>query len=227
MNAPLSSKTESLKARVFDGKGWNKAFVEGALIHDLWAEAERLRSERDTYKAQAAAHWQAVEELQRMIASSAHETAVAHGRIPAANPQLQAHISAVGDFMEELGPYLGLEDGLVKTGEFIEAAKRIRQWCHDHQRPLDFVRALKIAEGVFEQYGKDQPKWWRRMDGTPILNDVAVRMAEAFRADAQSPVKTEAERPLCSTCKTPMRRAVTDYGVGWQLDCKCKDGVPK
>jgi hypothetical protein len=59
--------------------------------------------------------------------------------------------------------------------------------------PLDFVRALKIAEGVFEQYGKDQPKWWRRMDGTPILNDVAVRMAEAFRDEAQSPVKTGAE----------------------------------
>lgn len=124
---------------------------------------------------------------------NAHETAVAHGRIPAANPQLQAHISAVGDFMEELGPYLGLEDGLVRTGEFIEAAKRIRQWCHDHQRPLDFVRALKIAEGVFERYGKDQPKWWRRMDGTPILNDVAVRMAEAFRDEAQSPVKTGCE----------------------------------
>ena len=46
--------------------------------------------------------------------------------------------------------------------------------------PLDFVIALKIAERVFEQYSKDQPKWWKRMDGTPILNDVAVRMAQAF-----------------------------------------------
>ena len=34
---------KSLKARVFDGKGWNKAYVEGALIHDLWAEVERLQ----------------------------------------------------------------------------------------------------------------------------------------------------------------------------------------
>jgi hypothetical protein len=41
---PLSTDLESLKARVFDGKGWNKAFVEGALIHDLWAEVERLRA---------------------------------------------------------------------------------------------------------------------------------------------------------------------------------------
>jgi hypothetical protein len=121
------------------------------------------------------------------------ETPAPRGRIPPENPQLQAHIGAVSDFMQELGPYLGLEDGLVTTGEFIEAAKRIREWCHDHQRPLDFVRALKIAEGVFKQYSKDQPKWWRRMDGTPILNDVAVRMAEAFRDEAQSPVKTGAE----------------------------------
>lgn len=34
----------SLRARVFDGQGWNKSYVEGALIHDLWAEVERLRA---------------------------------------------------------------------------------------------------------------------------------------------------------------------------------------
>lgn len=74
MSELLPTEPESLKARVFDGKGWNKAFVEGALIHDLWAEVERLRGERDIHKAQAAAHWQAIEALQRMVASSAHET---------------------------------------------------------------------------------------------------------------------------------------------------------
>lgn len=41
----LANDLESLKARVFDGKGWSKTFVEGALIHDLWAEVERLRAE--------------------------------------------------------------------------------------------------------------------------------------------------------------------------------------
>lgn len=157
------------------------------VMRDLIIDAQALDAENELLRKQADALQL---ELSQRVA--AHETPVAHGRVPAANPQLQAHISAVGDFMEELGPYLGLEDGLVRTGEFIEAAKRIRQWCHDHQRPLDFVRALKIAEGVFEQYRKDQPKWWRRMDGTPILNDVAVRMAEAFRDEAQSPVKTSA-----------------------------------
>jgi hypothetical protein len=45
---------------------------------------------------------------------------------------------------------------------------------------MNFVEALKITEGVFETYRIDQPKWWKRMDGTPILNDVAVRMAMAF-----------------------------------------------
>lgn len=51
---------------------------------------------------------------------------------------------------------------------------------------LDFVAALKIAEGVFEQYRQDQLRWWKKMDGTPILNDVAVRMAEAFRKAVSS-----------------------------------------
>jgi hypothetical protein len=44
----------------------------------------------------------------------------------------------------------------------------------------DFVICLKLAEEAFEQYKEAHPKWWRRMDGTPILNDVAVLMAEKF-----------------------------------------------
>ena len=39
---------KSLRARVFDGRGWNKAYVEGALIHDLWAEIERLSMRVET-----------------------------------------------------------------------------------------------------------------------------------------------------------------------------------
>ncbi len=45
---------------------------------------------------------------------------------------------------------------------------------------LDWVEALKIAEDVFNQYKINQPKWWKRMDGTPILNDISVLMAEAY-----------------------------------------------
>lgn len=44
-----------------------------------------------------------------------------------------------------------------------------------------FVQSLKTAQAVFERYKEEQPKWWKRMDGTPILNDVAVRMAQAFQ----------------------------------------------
>lgn len=43
---------------------------------------------------------------------------------------------------------------------------------------FDFADALKRADNVLQKYREDQPKWWRRMDGTPILNDVAVRMAQ-------------------------------------------------
>lgn len=52
---------------------------------------------------------------------------------------------------------------------------------------MDFVEALAIANGVFDQYKADQLKWWKRMDGTPILNDVAVRMAMAFKDEAAAP----------------------------------------
>jgi hypothetical protein len=47
---------------------------------------------------------------------------------------------------------------------------------------LTFTEARAVAQGVFERYKADQPTWWGCMDGTPILNDVAVRMAQAFTA---------------------------------------------
>lgn len=52
---------------------------------------------------------------------------------------------------------------------------------------MNFIEALKVANGVLETYKREQPKWWARMDGTPILNDLAVRMAEAFVAATQAP----------------------------------------
>lgn len=61
---------------------------------------------------------------------------------------------------------------------------------------MNFVEALRIAQSVLDQYKRDQPKWWRRMDGTPILNDVAVRMAEAFvRADAVGDADPQRDKP--------------------------------
>jgi hypothetical protein len=54
-------------------------------------------------------------------------------------------------------------------------------WARHKLEDFDFVHALSVAKEVFEHYKIDHHRWWRRMDGTPILNDVAVRMAEAFR----------------------------------------------
>ena len=50
----------------------------------------------------------------------------------------------------------------------------------DEHAAFGYVAALKIALGVMDQYKAEQPKWWKRMDGTPILNDLPVRMAVAF-----------------------------------------------
>jgi hypothetical protein len=48
------------------------------------------------------------------------------------------------------------------------------------EREFGLIEALKVCDRVFNKYKDDQPHWWKRMDGTPILNDVSVRMAEAF-----------------------------------------------
>lgn len=48
------------------------------------------------------------------------------------------------------------------------------------EREFGFVEALKVADRVFEKYKAEQPAWWGKMDGSPILHDVAVRMAESF-----------------------------------------------
>lgn len=47
-------------------------------------------------------------------------------------------------------------------------------------RPYDFMEALAVVETVFEEYAKDHPAWMKRLDGTPIVNDLAVRLAETF-----------------------------------------------
>lgn len=41
------------------------------------------------------------------------------------------HTKAVAEFMSELAPYLGLEDGEFKREAMIKAAADIRQWCQD------------------------------------------------------------------------------------------------
>lgn len=86
---------------------------------------------------------------------------------------------------------------------------------------MNFVEALKIAEGVFEQYRKDQPKWWKRMDGTPILNDVAVRMAEAFRDPEELPESLrdpiavmERGRTLLNAHEEATQSAMREF-LGW------------
>jgi SMC interacting uncharacterized protein involved in chromosome segregation len=52
----------------------------------------------------------------------------------------------------------------------------------------DFIVALDIAKSVLDKYRVEQYKWWKKLDGTPALNDIAVRMAEAFTQKAREAV---------------------------------------
>jgi hypothetical protein len=58
------------------------------------------------------------------------------------------------------------------------------------QTGFDFAAALRIAENVLQGYKRDHPRWWALMEGSPRLNDIAVRMAAAF---LQSEVARNAE----------------------------------
>ena len=64
----------------------------------------------------------------------------------------------------------------------------------------DFVTCLRLAQEVFEQYKIKHPKWWKRMDGTPIFNDVAVLMAQKF-VEHESEKRTEIERLKAANSK--------------------------
>lgn len=80
---------------------------------------------------------------------------------------------------------------------------------------IDFVQALSIAQGVFDKYKKEQYVWWRKMDGTPILGDVAVRMAEAFR-DAAAPIALPAAVAGCKLVPARATEAMLSAAVGYR-----------
>lgn len=45
-----------------------------------------------------------------------------------------------------------------------------------------FTKMLHVATVAMDRYRQEHPKWWRRkIDGTPIDNDLPVIMAEEFR----------------------------------------------
>jgi hypothetical protein len=52
---------------------------------------------------------------------------------------------------------------------------------------MDFVEAMKAAEAGLSTW-REKPhnaKWWSRIDGTPIPNDLLVNIAEAVRDASQ------------------------------------------
>lgn len=56
---------------------------------------------------------------------------------------------------------------------------------------MNFIEALKVADSVFDAYKQEHPRWWARMDGTPILNDLACKFAEALVSATEQPSAAE------------------------------------
>ena len=50
----------------------------------------------------------------------------------------------------------------------------------DSESIIGFHNALQRVKKIFSEYRQDWPKWGKRLDGTPALNDLPVRIAAAF-----------------------------------------------
>lgn len=73
----------------------------------------------------------------------------------------------------------GLSDGLFVMDE---VEKRLNGVAQVQSKPVSFLEAMNIVERGFDTW-KDKPhnaKWYSRIDGTPIPNDLKVNIAEAI-----------------------------------------------
>lgn len=61
-------------------------------------------------------------------------------------------------------------------------APQPRDPAYAESKPIGFMEAMDIVEAGFSNWkGRaHNAKWWRRIDGTPIPNDLAVNIAEAI-----------------------------------------------
>lgn len=75
------------------------------------------------------------------------------------------HTIAVAEFLNELGPYLGLEDGKAKPDDWIKAASDIRQWCADAMdKRSELTTALEQKSVCIDKLDLDYAKASSRIE---------------------------------------------------------------
>lgn len=82
--------------------------------------------------------------------------------------------------------------------KFEELFMAVRGVAQTGQRPIGFLDAMNIVERGFDTW-KDKPhnaKWYSRIDGTPIPNDLKVNIAEAICHSSVS--STDQREDACS-----------------------------
>ena len=45
---------------------------------------------------------------------------------------------------------------------------------------ISVMKGMQIADAGMASYKQEHPKWWRKLDGTPIPNDLGVHIAQAI-----------------------------------------------
>ena len=85
----------------------------------------------------------------------------------------------------------------------------------DSESIIGFHNALQRVKKIFSEYRQDWPKWGKRLDGTPALNDLPVRIAAAFSELYTQPVSFGADDyPDCDTCGASINYMPWHYSKG-------------
>jgi hypothetical protein len=98
---------------------------------------------------------------------------------------LRNHTEAVAQFLNELYAVMvdPCAEGTISVAEMrkalLNAAKRDRDFAHS----FEFTALLQAADAGLKRWAEkpDNAKWWKRIDGTPIPNDLLVNIVEVIR----------------------------------------------
>ena len=121
-----------------------------------------------------------------------------------------AVVDRVG-IMQRLSPYTNLPEG---TKLYTHHASR-QAVEGDSESIIGFHNALQRVKKIFSEYRQDWPKWGKRLDGTPALNDLPVRIAAAFSELYTQPVSFGADDyPDCDTCGASINYMPWHYSKG-------------
>lgn len=82
---------------------------------------------------------------------------------------------------------------------------------------MNFTERLRVINDIFDKYKTDYPKFGKRLNGTPIQNDISVRIANSLGNDIES---------IDILKLTYRKHVLNDDSIGWnELSDKLCDAI--